>query len=246
MTKSTWKNIYNFDTVESNLDINDVISSVSETTDFERNVRNNITKLNAGYKNHKLIPLVFNLETEQIGGNNIEDSISIEQLENKLKSIFTNTNMKNNQSGGNNNVEDSISTEQIENKLKNIFTNLNYINNQSGGNNNIEDSISTDKLEYQLNNIFMGLDNAQTGGDCGEDHEKIKKKNHINYNYKQKGGQTLEKDDSILVPLIISNEIADVSSSHSPTKVNSVSEIVSDSSLSSSSSSSSSSDVQTN
>ena len=100
MTKPTGKNIYNFDTVESNLDINEIISSVSETTDFEKKVRYNVTKLNGGYKNHKLIPLVFNLETKQIGGNdNIEDSISTEQLENKLKKIFTK--LENNQSGGN-------------------------------------------------------------------------------------------------------------------------------------------------
>ena len=37
MTKPTGKDIYNFDTVESNLDINEIISSVSETTDFEKN-----------------------------------------------------------------------------------------------------------------------------------------------------------------------------------------------------------------
>lgn len=101
MTKSTWKNIYNFDTTESNFDttesnfdINDIVSSVSATSDFEINVRNNLNNLNNKKFNFNLnggnIPLVYQMDNIQNGGSNDDvDSISTEELENKLRSIFT-------------------------------------------------------------------------------------------------------------------------------------------------------------
>ena len=97
MTKSTWKNIYNSNITESKNDINDIndmISSVSETTDFERNVRKKLNYLNGG-KNTEIslneVPLIYLLENQQNGGSNVNitDDISTEELERKLRDIFT-------------------------------------------------------------------------------------------------------------------------------------------------------------
>lgn len=106
MTKSTWKNIYNFNTTESNFDINDIISSVSDTTDFERRIKNNLNNMDGGNiikTNLNNIPLVYHMENQQNGGSNEninEDSISTEQLENKLRSIFTSAEKEIPQNGG--------------------------------------------------------------------------------------------------------------------------------------------------
>jgi len=96
MTKSTWRNIYNFDasTTESNFDINDIVSSVSATSDLEGVIRQNIDMIEGGNQvsNLQTTPLVFLLENQKGGSNEVD--ISTEQLESKLRSIFTNAELK--------------------------------------------------------------------------------------------------------------------------------------------------------
>ncbi len=96
MTKSTWRNIYNFGSEsvsENSFDINDIASSVSETTNSERISRNNIDKIinisGGNIKEDEEVPLVWELN-EQSGGNiDADEFVSTEQLENKLRDIFT-------------------------------------------------------------------------------------------------------------------------------------------------------------
>ena len=96
MTKSTWRNIYNFGSEsvsENSFDINDIASSVSETTNSERIARQNIDKLinisGGSIKEDEEVPLVWELN-EQSGGNvDADEYVSTEQLENKLRDIFT-------------------------------------------------------------------------------------------------------------------------------------------------------------
>ena len=96
MTKSTWRNIYNFDSEtisETKFDLNDIASSVSETTNSERISRKKIDKLinisGGNIKEDEEVPLVWELDVQSGGNMDAEDIVSTEQLESKLRDIFT-------------------------------------------------------------------------------------------------------------------------------------------------------------
>lgn len=120
MTKNTWKNIYNFDSSDSAFDFNDIASSISETTKSENVIKRNILIGGTEVEN---VPLILALNQNQSGGNQ-EELVSTEQLENKLREIFTGLDEP--QQGGN--IESSASEFSTENIDTVITENL-----QNGG-----------------------------------------------------------------------------------------------------------------
>ena len=90
----------------SNFNIRNEVSSVSQTSEAEYNIKNklNILQGRGNMESNKevdTVPLLYSLNYNMEGGSNgklSEDSISTEQLESKLRSIFTNAD--NIQTGG--------------------------------------------------------------------------------------------------------------------------------------------------
>ena len=109
MTKNTWKNIYNFDSSDSAFDFNDIASSISETTKSENVIKRNIL-IGGTEAEYETVPLILSSNLDQSGGNQ-EELISTEQLENKLRDIFTGLDEP--QQGGN--IENSASEFSTEN-----------------------------------------------------------------------------------------------------------------------------------
>lgn len=191
MTKNTWKNIYNFDSSDSAFDFNDMASSVSETTKSENVIKTNMLIGGTEVEN---VPLILALNQDQSGGNQ-EELISTEQLENKLREIFTGLDEP--QQGGN--IESSASEFSTENIDTVITENL-----QNGGDcggehdhehsedvivnvplhsliggeltNEEKDNINmngeTQELINTTNNLVIeAINDLKGSGDCGEEEK---------------------------------------------------------------------------
>ena len=166
MTKNTWKNIYNFDSSDSAFDFNDIASSISETTKSENVIKKNIL-IGGAEAEYETVPLILSSNLDQSGGNQ-EELISTEQLENKLRDIFTGLDEPNLQEGGN-------ISEFSPNDIDTVITE----NLQTGGENHEEEKHCSDCGEGEHNHlevVNVPL-NLQIGsGGCGgpepHDHEE--------------------------------------------------------------------------
>ena len=164
MTKNTWKNIYNFDSSDSAFDFNDIASSISETTKSENVIKRNIL-IGGTEAEYETVPLILSSNLDQSGGNQ-EELVSTEQLENKLRDIFTGLDEPNLQEGGN-------YSEFSPNDIDTVITE----NLQTGGENHEEEKHCPDcgeEEEHEHTDV-----SSQTGsGGCGSpephEHDEVK------------------------------------------------------------------------
>lgn len=187
MTKNTWKNIYNFDSSDSAFDFNDIASSISETTKSENVIKRNML-IGGTEVEYETVPLILSSNLDQSGGNQ-EELISTEQLENKLREIFTGLDEPNLQEGGN-------ISEFSPNDIDTVITE----NLQTGGENHEEEKHCSDcgEGEHEHTEVVNVPLNLQIGsGGCGgpEPHDHDEEKDHYTEESSQSGSGCGDHED---------------------------------------------------